>query len=102
MKLNRFTAALWDLDTFHVFDDFWADQVDTQWVDTVTDTGTVALTVASSLSSHAKSGSGRVWRSYQANVSLNPSSSGVSATPSSARTRSVRIVIGGISRYAPK
>lgn len=48
MKLNRFTAALWDLDTFHVFDDFWADQVDTQWVDTVTDTGTVAIGDAAS------------------------------------------------------
>lgn len=41
--LNRFTAPLWDVDTFYVFDDFWADQVDTQWVDTITDTGTVLI-----------------------------------------------------------
>jgi hypothetical protein len=41
--LNRFTRQLWDLDTFYVFNDFEKDQVDTDWVDTVTDTGTVAI-----------------------------------------------------------
>src|SRR5690349_3105241 len=41
--LNRFTAPLWDLDTFHVFDDFWSDQTDLTWVDTVTDSGSVAI-----------------------------------------------------------
>lgn len=43
MNLNRFTAELWDLDTFHVFDDFWMDQTDLTAVDTITDTGTVAI-----------------------------------------------------------
>jgi len=42
-NLNRFTSPLWDLDTFHVFNDFEKDQVDTDWVDTVTDSGTVAI-----------------------------------------------------------
>ena len=41
--LNRFTASLWNLDTFHVFNDFITDQADTDWVDTITDTGTVAI-----------------------------------------------------------
>jgi hypothetical protein len=41
--LNRFTSPLWDLDTFHVFDDFWADQSDLFFVDTVTDSGSVAI-----------------------------------------------------------
>jgi hypothetical protein len=41
--LNRFTAPLWDLDTFHIFDDFWYDQTDLFWVDTITDTGTVLI-----------------------------------------------------------
>lgn len=41
--LNRFTGALWDLDTFYVFDDFWYDQTDLFWVDVITDTGTVAI-----------------------------------------------------------
>lgn len=41
--LNRFTAELWDLDTFHVFDDFWYDQTDLFWVDTITDSGSVAI-----------------------------------------------------------
>lgn len=42
-KLNSFTAPHWSLDTFYVFSDFADDQVDTQWVDTVTDTGTAAV-----------------------------------------------------------
>jgi hypothetical protein len=41
--LDRFTAPLWDVDTFYVFDDFWADQTDLTWVDTITDTGTVLI-----------------------------------------------------------
>lgn len=41
--LNRFTAPLWDLDTFHVWNDFEEDQSDIRAVDTVTDTGTVAI-----------------------------------------------------------
>lgn len=41
--LNRFSAPLWDLDTFHIFDDFWWDQTDLSWVDTITDTGTAAV-----------------------------------------------------------
>lgn len=43
MKINRFTAPLWNLDTFHIFDDFWQDQSDINWVDTVTDLGSVAM-----------------------------------------------------------
>lgn len=43
MKLNRFTAPLWDLDTFYVFNDFEKDQSDIEAVDTVTDSGTVAI-----------------------------------------------------------
>jgi outer membrane protein assembly factor BamB len=31
------------VDTFHIFEDFWADQSDLFWVDTVTDTGTVLM-----------------------------------------------------------
>lgn len=41
--LNRFTAPLWDLDTFYIFEDFWADQTDLTWIDTITDTGTVLI-----------------------------------------------------------
>lgn len=43
MNLNRFTAPLYDLDTFHVFSDFWEDQADTVFIDTVTDSGSVAV-----------------------------------------------------------
>lgn len=43
MKINRFTARLWDLDTFHVFNDFQDDQSDITAVDTVTDLGTVLI-----------------------------------------------------------
>lgn len=43
MNLARFTSEQWQLDCFHVFDDFWMDQTDLTWVDTVTDTGTVAI-----------------------------------------------------------
>lgn len=42
-NINRFTRPLLDLDTFHVFNDFDKDQADTDAVDTVTDTGTVAM-----------------------------------------------------------
>lgn len=41
MKINQFTAPLRDLLTVFVFDDFTADQSDINYVDTVTDTGTV-------------------------------------------------------------
>lgn len=41
MNLNRFTQPLMDLDTVHVFDDFWQDQSDINYIDTVSDTGTV-------------------------------------------------------------
>lgn len=47
-RLNRFTRTLWDLDTFYVFDDFAGDQSDITAVDTVTDTGTVAINDAMS------------------------------------------------------
>jgi hypothetical protein len=43
MNINRFTSSLWNLDTFHIFDDFTADQSDLFWVDTITDTGTVLI-----------------------------------------------------------
>lgn len=43
MYLNRFTAALQELDTMQVFDHFTADQSDISAVDTVTDTGTVLI-----------------------------------------------------------
>lgn len=42
-NINRFTAPLVDLETFYIFDDFWSDQTDLTWVDTVTDTGTVLI-----------------------------------------------------------
>lgn len=42
-NLNRFCAPLWDLDTYHVFSDFTHDQTDLFEVDTVTDSGTVAI-----------------------------------------------------------
>jgi hypothetical protein len=42
-NLNRFTGALWDLDTFYIFDDFWMDQTDLTAVDTITDTGTALV-----------------------------------------------------------
>lgn len=42
-RLNRFTKALWDLDTFYVFGDFGPKQSDLDWVDTITDTGTVLM-----------------------------------------------------------
>lgn len=43
MNINRCTGPLWDLDTFFVFNDFEDDQSDIRAVDTVTDTGTVAI-----------------------------------------------------------
>lgn len=43
MKLNRFTSPLWDLDTFHVYNDFEEDQSDLRAIDTVTDSGSVAV-----------------------------------------------------------
>lgn len=42
-NLNRFTAALNQLDTFHVWNDFADDQGDLVAVDTITDTGTVLI-----------------------------------------------------------
>lgn len=42
-NLARFVQPETDLDTFYVFDDFDRDQVDTTAVDTVTDSGTVAM-----------------------------------------------------------
>jgi hypothetical protein len=42
-NLTRFTGPLFDLDSFHIFDDFWMDQTDLTFVDTITDTGTVAI-----------------------------------------------------------
>jgi hypothetical protein len=45
--LNRETAPLWDLDTFFVFDDFWGDQTDLFWIDTITDLGSAAVGDAS-------------------------------------------------------
>lgn len=45
--LNRFTAPLWDVDTFVVFDHFWTDLAgganDLAWTDTVTDSGSAAV-----------------------------------------------------------
>lgn len=43
MNLNRFTAPLNDLNTVFIFDDFVFDQSDITAVDTITDTGTVAM-----------------------------------------------------------
>lgn len=43
MNLNRFTHQLMDLDAVTVFDDFWQDQSDVNYIDTITDTGTVAV-----------------------------------------------------------
>lgn len=48
MKINRFTSPLWDLDTFHLFEDFAGDQLDANWVDTVSDSGTVVTADARS------------------------------------------------------
>lgn len=42
-NVNRFTAALQNLDTFYVFEDFARDQADTDFIDTITDTGTVLV-----------------------------------------------------------
>lgn len=41
MNLNRFTDALWNLDTYWIFYDFDTVRHDDEWVDTVTDSGTV-------------------------------------------------------------
>lgn len=43
MNLNRFSPDLANLDTFHLFDDFWQDQSDINAIDTVTDSGTVVI-----------------------------------------------------------
>lgn len=40
---NRALAIENELDTLQIFDHFWADQVDTTFVDTITDTGTVLM-----------------------------------------------------------
>lgn len=42
-NLVRFTSAQAELDTFRVFDDFWMDQTDLTFVDTITDSGSVAI-----------------------------------------------------------
>lgn len=42
-NLNRFTQPLWDVDTFFIWNDFDKDQADTDAVDTVTDSGSVAM-----------------------------------------------------------
>lgn len=42
-NLVRFAYPLWDLESFFIFDDFWQDQSDINWIDTVTDTGTVTM-----------------------------------------------------------
>lgn len=43
MNILRFTQELTDLDTVHVFDDFWQDQSDVNYIDTITDTGTALV-----------------------------------------------------------
>jgi hypothetical protein len=43
MNLNRYTDALRNVDTMHVFDHFTSDQSDLYGIDTVTDSGTVAI-----------------------------------------------------------
>lgn len=43
MNINRFTSPLWDIDTFFVFDDFEKDQSDLWAIDTITDSGSVAI-----------------------------------------------------------
>jgi hypothetical protein len=37
-NLARFVSPLVDLDTFYIFDDFWSDQTDLTWIDTVVGT----------------------------------------------------------------
>jgi hypothetical protein len=43
MNLNRYSRDLFELDTFKIFNDFDEDQSDIRAVDTVTDSGTVAM-----------------------------------------------------------
>lgn len=43
MNLNRYTRALYELDTVYVFDDFVNDQSDVVFVDTITDSGTALV-----------------------------------------------------------
>jgi hypothetical protein len=43
MNLTRFTSTLWEMDTFNVFSDFGDDQSDLFWIDTITDSGSVAI-----------------------------------------------------------
>ena len=42
-NVNQYTAALRDAGTHHIYSDFDRDQADTEWVDTITDTGTVLM-----------------------------------------------------------
>lgn len=41
--INRFTSPLMELDTFKIFSDFWMDQNDTEFIDTITDSGTALM-----------------------------------------------------------
>lgn len=43
MNLCEKVRAARDIDTFHIFDDFWIAQNDSLWIDTLTDSGTVAI-----------------------------------------------------------
>ena len=43
MNVARFCQPLWELDTYYVWSDFLTDQLDADWVDTVTDSGTVLM-----------------------------------------------------------
>lgn len=42
-SVARWTGPLVDLDTFHVFEDFWIEQTDLSFTDVVTDTGTATV-----------------------------------------------------------
>lgn len=42
-NLVSFVHPLWDLQSFFIFDDFWQDQSDINWIDTITDTGTATM-----------------------------------------------------------
>jgi hypothetical protein len=42
-NLARYTAPLFDLDTFYIFDDFFMDQTDLTWIDVATGTGTATV-----------------------------------------------------------
>ena len=42
-NVGRFTAPLIDLDTFHIFEDFWIEQTDLSFTDVITDSGTATV-----------------------------------------------------------